>query len=307
MGKQTRFLVLMNGTEQQLFSVREDSEGAPVFLFKFLWSGMSGQMERVKDFHVTAHMGREHGQAAKYGYKINYTLITEDGTDYDRSRIVKDNKRRGLLWPVINGLIGRTETELAVPRIKKDDRVVRLIGWKDETHSLAFTIYAHDKGVVLPQIQGFSKVHVPFSGMDVTVYLTFLRLPQVQICLGPHEWPPLRKDGVMIEGQAPVRPIMSPNGVEKYLHENHRRQAGFLTEFWKLVGFDHIPEVNIRFFSRWSVCKDEEHRNYGEAAIAKNEKYEAPKFPDGSPKPAGFESPAVFIQVPPNPHETGEA
>jgi hypothetical protein len=50
-------------------------------------------------------------------------------------------------------------------------------------------------------------------------------------------------------------------------------------------------------FNRWPEFNDTDHENYGEDSHRKNERYSAPNFVDGIPKPFGWQDPVGIIRT----------
>jgi hypothetical protein len=295
MGGRTRFLVLRLGKEQDLFSVRESGDGSLVLLFKATQSTFGGEsFKNVSDLHTTIHSERAHGPSKRSSHKVNYTLKTEDRDVYSGSVIVERHKRRGFLWPVTNTLTALSYNSDGIRRVKKDS-YVELVGYTFPTEILCYTIYGHSKDVVPPRIQGFNHSSHEFSHLNLTVYGTFLHLPNYPVALvtSPENLP-VRKNGAFLHYQRELfAPTMSVNGIERYLQRMHARIADQYLNFLATTP-DRQRVAQLRdqpvhgFFSRWPSENDEIHTEYGVWSRHKNQIYSAPNFVDGRPKPRGF-------------------
>jgi len=300
----TRFLVLRLGKEQDLFSVRESKDGSLTLLFKATQSTFGGEsLKNVVDLHTSIHSERPIGRNGRPAHKVNYTLQTDDKDIYSGSVIVENHKRRGFLYAATNTLSALSYDPVGVKRVPKDS-YVELVGYTVPTEILCYTIYGHSKDVVPPRIQGFNCSTHRFSELSLTVYGTFLHLPNypVAVVAGP-EGLPMRKNGEFVSDQRELfAPTMSVNGIERYLQRAHSLIADrYMTFLMTTPDRQRVAQLRNQppqsLFGRWPAENDEIHSEYGVWSRHKNQIYSAPNFIDGRRKPLGFKDPVGLIRT----------
>jgi hypothetical protein len=294
-GSKTKFLVLRFGGEQVLFSVRELPDGSLTLLFKQSKSGFGGEgLKDVLDLHTTIHSERNSGPNGRAAHKINYSLLTTAKDKYSGSLIVVKHKKRGFLWAAQSALTALVHD---VPLKRSDkDAFVELVGYTHPTEILCYTIYGHSQDVTPPQIQGFSYSTHHFNALSLTVYGTFLHLPNYKLSItSSHMKLPMRKnDDFLGEERQLFVPTMSVNGIERFLQKTHSDLAAEYLKFLSLTAnAKEVAELQSRslenLFGRWPSLNDEVHEEYGVWSRHKNQIYSAPRFADGIAKPRDYQ------------------
>jgi len=263
-----------------------------------------GTAQEVKNLHITAHSMRP--VDGRDCYKIKHTLLTKGDDVYDRSILVRDRRRRGLVWPVTSVFSGAPLGESFSFPQDSGDELIRLIGYRGVGESLNFTIYVTTGGIVLPRVQGFGMHTVAFSAMSLTVYFGFFHMvnPMYSIfrdpCVGS-----MRKNGTLLGSgvQQATLERMTPDGVGRYLLSSHST----LADDYLWAGPHNHPHTTVLrgkfevpLFSRWPRENDEIHEAYGLGSKLINETYQSPFFSDGTRKPEGYVDPTGIIVTHPN-------
>lgn len=279
----TRFAILYMGQEKQLFSVREGADGS-LYIFQNVGSTTFGGdgVIPVSNQKIAIHSKQIHqGRPAN---KIKFYVKAKNGDSYDKSVIVKDDQKSGFLFPIVNVLESSfPENEYNLEE-KANDVVIRLFGYIGAWETLTYTMYAHDSYVVMPQVQGFTKVTTSFSELSLTIYFSFLHVPDAYFSLNLiHIRGGLRKNAQMVEPNPPLINRMSVDGIERFLQRTHREAADALFQSMERG----MRERGIRFrhpgypFHRWPERSDQRHEDYGDYSKKKSEIYQAPRTIDG--------------------------
>lgn len=307
---QTRFLVLSGSQERQIFSARPLSDGSCTLIFKTKEGGLLGEVfKNITNNHITIHSSKEHKDLSNerpifYGRKIKHTFIFDNGNVADNSIIVKYNKRRPFIWPVISTMSSALFGKSFEFSNKNNDTLINLIGYLGAGQTICYTLYVSDEFVKMPQIQGFSKYEETFEEIKITLYITFFNMFSWSYSIGSFfKYGPLRVNNNIIKdiSNSIYEPV-SIDGIEYFLQKTHSslrenylnlRRSGAMNDVPKeLLGDQEEPK-----FTRWPSYTDEVHEAYGILSRLDNPIYEAPNFVEGIPKPKGYQTPLSGITI----------
>lgn len=306
--KKLRFLVKTYGEERQIFSVREAGDGSIVVIFKIDKSGFTGMAVDVKNYHITVHSPQIHGDRKCEGYRVKSSLLTRNNDYYYESIVVRKRSDNKFIWPAISVLSSAVFGEGFSFREKKSDELVKIVGHPGIGETLNYTIFVCNSDVYLPRIQGFGRIEREIGLFKIVIYTTFLHVSSGSITLNAQA-----ARGALRKGRAGSQPLGSAqdpkalnpftlNAIEKYLQRTHSELAA---NYLRLADRNLIPIVPKEFrvpwerpvFSRWPEFNDTDHENYGEDSHRKNDRYSAPNFVDGTPKPSRWTDPVGIIRT----------
>lgn len=307
--KMLRFLVKTFGEERQIFSVRETGDGSIIVIFKIDKAGFTGMaVDNVQNYHITVHSPQFHNDRKCEGYRVKSSILTKSSEYYYESIVVRKREDNKFLWPVISVLSSAIFGEGFSFRDKKSDELVKVVGYPGIGETLNYTLFVCDKDVHLPRVQGFGRIDREIGRFKVVLYNTFLHLSSGSITINAQA-----ARGALRKGRLNSQPLGSAQdpgafnpftltSIEKYLQNTHRSLAA---NYVRLADKEVIPiipkELRLPWerpiFNRWPEFNDTNHENYGEESHRKNERYSAPNFVSGIPKPVGWKDPVGIIRT----------
>lgn len=275
--------------ERQLFSVRLTGDNSfAVILPPATWSMPDGKARTFKETHITAHVGRD--VEAGFGHKVKRSGRTFEDERFDSSLIVRDDNKRGIIFPIYSSFCGINGSPIWKSR--RGDNKVELVGVTGIEESICYTIFASSTNIELPIIQGFSKYSNIFGSMRFTLYLTFFHANNDFINIAGKETPPynrLNDEPWKAVGQN-ENPIafaesMPAENIEVYLQTTHGMIALDYVKFARDHGIiAHTFSKDPGNFGRWPSVEDKFHVEYGIFSRSRNDVYAAPRTVDGLPK-----------------------